>query len=365
MNIALIGCGRVAIHHCNAILKQSKLKLKFVCDINKQKAEYLGKRFNIPHFVNYHEMLSEHSNEIDIVAINTPSGMHFDHSKDIMQNYKKHLIVEKPIFMKPAQVKQIYKLGKKYNKKIFPIFQNRYNRAIKRVKKAIINNEIGKINIMNVRVRWCRPQRYYDLSNWRGTFSHDGGALTNQGIHHIDLIRYLVGEPKEVYCKMKTFGAKIEVEDTAIATMVFKNGAIGTLEITTSARPIDYEASISLIGSKGLIQIGGIAVNKLQIFSTNEKECQKYSDDYSDLDDLGKVYGRGHYEIYKFIAKFFYENKVFPINEIDCYNSIKFLNSFYKSNESNEIIKISSKFESNKLGKKNNKISKLYTTKPL
>ena len=100
---------------------------------------------------------------------------------------------------------------------------------------------------MNVRLDGVN-QRYYDLSNWRGTFSHDGGALTNQGIHHVDLIRYLVGEPKEVYCKMKTFGAKIEVEDTAIATMVFKNGAIGTLEITTAARPIDYEASISLIG---------------------------------------------------------------------------------------------------------------------
>ena len=161
------------------------------------------------------------------------------------------------------------------------------------------------------------------------------------------------------------FGAKIEVEDTAIATIVFKNGAIGTLEITTSARPIDYEASISLIGSKGLIQIGGIAVNELQIFSTNEKECQKYSDDYSDLDELGKVYGRGHYEIYKFIKNSFYADKAYPINEIDCYNSIKFLNSFYKSNEINDIIKINSKFESNKLGKKNYKISKLYTTKPL
>ena len=88
MNIALIGCGRVAIHHCNAILKQSKLKLKFVCDINKEKAEFLGKRYNVRYFDNYHEMLSAHNNEIDIVAIITPSGMHFDHAKDIMQNYK-------------------------------------------------------------------------------------------------------------------------------------------------------------------------------------------------------------------------------------------------------------------------------------
>ena len=100
-------------------------------------------------------------------------------------------------------------------------------------------------------MRWCRPQRYYDLSDWRGTYSHDGGALTNQGIHHIDLLRYLFGEVKTVNCKMKTFGAKIEVEDSAVANLEFQNNSIGTLEVTTAARPKDYEASISIIGSKG------------------------------------------------------------------------------------------------------------------
>ena len=108
------------------------------------------------------------------------------------------------------------------------------------------------------------------MSPWRGTYSHDGGALTNQGIHHVDLLRYLFGEVSYVNCQMKTLGSKIEVEDTVVATFGFKNGAVGTLEITTAARPIDYEASVSILGSKGMAQIGGIAVNKLEVFV---REC--------------------------------------------------------------------------------------------
>ena len=124
------------------------------------------------------------------------------------------------------------------------------------------------IRIVNVRVRWCRPDRYYNLAAWRGTFSQDGGALTNQGIHHVDLIRYLFGEVDSVSATMKTLGSKIEVEDSVVATFNLKNGAIGSLEITTAARPIDYEASISVLCSKGMSQIGGLAVNELQVFST-------------------------------------------------------------------------------------------------
>tara|TARA_B110000116_G_C16794303_1_gene565678 strand:- start:241 stop:1344 length:1104 start_codon:yes stop_codon:yes gene_type:complete len=363
MNIAIIGCGRVAGHHCNSIKMTSRLKLVAVCDLNLNRARLLGLKYNVEYFDNYIKMLSTLSKKIDIVAIITPSGMHYTHAMDVMKRFKKHIIVEKPTFMKPSEVKLAYNYSKKYNLKIFPVFQNRYNLAVKRVKRAIENNELGKINIVNVRVRWCRPQRYYDLSEWRGTFSHDGGALTNQGIHHVDLLRYLVGEVEEVFCLMNTFGAKIEVEDSAVATVKYKSGTIGTLEVTTSARPDDFEASISLVGDKGLAQIGGVAVNELQIFTPNPPDCIKYSDKYSDLDEIGKVYGRGHHDIYKFIKLNFYSKIKYPVNDKDCYKTIKLLHSFYKSNEVKKTIKLLSKFESNYLGRKNNKITKLYITK--
>ena len=169
--------------------------------------------------------------------------------------------------------------------------------TVKRLKKAINIGELGEIRVISVRVRWCRPQRYYDLSVWRGTFSHDGGALTNQGIHHLDLLRNLFGEIKKINSNMKTFGAKIEVEDSVTANLEFTSGAIGSLEILTSARPKDYEASISVVGSKGLAQLGGWAVNELQIFSPKPNECKKFTEKIPD------AYGFGHYDLYKDIAK--------------------------------------------------------------
>ena len=154
-------------------------------------------------------------------------------------------------------------------------------------------------------MRWCRPQRYYDLSDWRGTYSHDGGALTNQGIHHLDLLRYLGGEIDSVNATMSTLGAKIEVEDSVVGLLKYNRGAIGSLEVTTAARPDDFEASISIVGSKGLAQLGGIAVNKLEVFTPDPDSCTVHSDDFSDLPDRGRVYGRGHQSMYNDILNLF------------------------------------------------------------
>ena len=161
---------------------------------------------------------------------------------------------------------------------------------------------MGKIYSASVRMRWCRPQRYYDMSKWEETFSHDGEALTNQGIHHLDLIKYLVGDISSVYCKMDTLGAKLEVEDTALSIIQFKNGAVGNLGVTTAARPDDFEASISVMGEYGMAQIGGVAVNNLEMHT--KANDFKYSDDFSKLPDRGRVYGRGHF-VYKDIIRDF------------------------------------------------------------
>ena len=293
--------------------------------------------------------------EIDVVAIITPSGMHYEHSIEILKKFNKSIIVEKPTFMKSAEITKIYKLANSKSLNIFPVFQNRFNKAVKRVKKGIMKNELGKIKMISVRVRWCRPQRYYNLSPWRGTFTLDGGCLTNQGIHHIDLMRYFVGEVDKVNAKMMTLGSKIEVEDSVVASLLFKNKILGNLEITTAARPIDYEASISIIGDKGLAQIGGIAVNELQIYTPNPKECLKNSEDFS-LD----VYGKGHNEIYKQIVNFYNKGNKFSVSQNDAFNTIQLLNAFYVSDEKQKWINVKKSKDSNRLGIKNEKLSKLY-----
>jgi UDP-N-acetyl-2-amino-2-deoxyglucuronate dehydrogenase len=357
INVAIIGCGRISGHHCEAIRSTEGMKIVAVCDLEIEKAEDYSKKYNARPYSNYHTMLKNQA-EIDVVVVATPSGMHFEHSMEVIEKYNKSIIVEKPTFMKPSQVTKAFAAAKSRGLNIFPIFQNRYNSAVQRVKNSLLNEELGSAHIFSVRVRWCRPQRYYDLAPWRGTFSQDGGALSNQGIHHVDLLRYLGGEVEEVTSILRTFGANIEVEDTAVASLKFKNGAIGTLEITTAARPDDFEASISIVGSKGLAQIGGKAVNALEIFTPSPDDCAKFSEDFT-----GSVYGNGHKYLYQSISDYYHRGIPYLIEENDCLNSLKLLHSFYVSNETGKSYNLSENKESERLGEFNESLFNLYRTK--
>ena len=360
INIGIIGCGRIATHHCEAIMKTPGLKILGVCDLDLKKAEDLASKFKTQAYKNYYQMLNE-KQEIDLVVIITPSGTHYEHTIDIIKKYKKNIIIEKPTFLKSQQVQEVYKLAKKNKLKIFPIFQNRYNKAVKKVKKSLELGQLGEIRTINATVRWCRPQRYYDMSIWRGTYSHDGGALTNQGIHYIDMLIFFAKNITEVSCIAKTLGSKIEVEDTATAIFKLKNGGIGSLEITTAARPDDFEGSLTLVCSKGMAKISGMASNELIIFSPKKSDCKKYSDNFKDLPGRGKVYGRGHHDSYKDIYKSLKYNVPYPISPSECLKSVNLLNALYKSYENNGAwVKLNKIVKPSKLGRKNEKISNLY-----
>jgi len=361
LHVALIGCGRIAGHHCRSIQQIDGINLTAVCDLELEKANDWGQQFNVPAYTNYREMFDQHP-EIDLAAVITPSGMHFEHATEIIREYGKHVIVEKPTFMQPGQLTEACKIARTHDKKMFPVFQNRYNKAVSRVREAIKNGELGEIRIVSVRVRWCRPQRYYDMAPWRGTFSHDGGALTNQSIHHVDLMRHLGGEVRAVNATMTTLGADIEVEDTAVATFTYKNGAVGVLEATTAARPDDFEASLSIVGSKGLAQIGGIAVNELQIFTPDPDACTENSEDFAQVKGHGAVYGFGHGKMYQDIVDDFNGVKDYPVTADDCLQTLKLLNAFYRSDEQKDWTDVDGNVQSNRLGRTNDAISNLYRT---
>jgi len=361
IQVAILGCGRVAGHHCLALQETDGVNLAAVCDLQIERAEQYGKMYDVPFYQNYNEMFQNHS-DIDVVSIITPSGMHAEHTKEILSNFGKSVIVEKPTFLGVREAERTFSLAKSIKLEIFPIFQNRHNKAVKRVKRAIAEGELGEVRIVSVRVRWCRPQAYYDLSQWRGTFSHDGGALTNQGIHHVDLLTYLGGKVSRVNSVMRTMGAKIEVEDTAVATLEYQHGGLGVVECTTAARPDDFEASISIVGEKGLAQIGGIAVNELQIFTPDPRECGPNSEDFSGINGKGAVYGYGHFQVYKDIGLHLNGEKEYPITETDCMNTLKLLEAFYKSHEVGDWVLAEDSGYSQNLGRINDQISAFYRT---
>jgi len=358
IKVAIIGCGRISGHHCRAIQATDGVELVAVCDLVKEKADDYGGEFGARTYTNYHEMLVENP-DINTVAVVTPSGMHFEHVLDIINRYAKNIIVEKPTFMLPSQVEQAYQLAEEKGVRIFAVFQNRHNKAVQRVYQGLQDEELGKLRVVSVRVRWCRPQRYYDLAPWRGTFAMDGGCLTNQGIHHIDLLRMMGGEVESVCSNHRTLGAEIEVEDTATAIFRFREGAIGNLEITTAARPDDFEASISFVCEKGLAQIGGIAVNELQVYTPEPEACGEASEDFS-----SNVYGNGHYKIYGEIARALNEECDFPITKDDTLNTIRLLNAFYVSDEEQSWVDVQSSRDSSRLGRPDDALADLYRSTP-
>jgi len=354
--VAIIGCGRISGHHSRSIQQTEGAELVAVCDLQIEKAIAYRDLFQAKAYDNYRQMLDENP-QINTVAIVTPSGMHFEHSIDIVKNYRKNLIVEKPTFMKVSQLDEISATADKLGLQIFPVFQNRHNSAVQRVRQGLQSGELGAIRTVAVRVRWCRQQRYYDLAPWRGTFSMDGGCLTNQGVHHVDLMRYFGGEVSRVGATMRTQGADIEVEDAMVGIASFQNGAIGSLEVTTAARPIDYEASLSLVCERGLAQIGGIAVNELQIYTPDPQACAGCSEDFS-----GNVYGHGHEQLYKEIAAFYRSGAPFSVSVADARETIRLLNAFYVADEHGSYADVAAAGDSTRLGRPDEKLANLYRT---
>lgn len=355
IGFALVGCGRISGHHVRSMKAVPNARILALCDLDLPRARQWTPDGEIPCYSNYHEMLAKHS-EIDVVGIATPSGMHFEHAMDIVTRYRKHLVIEKPMVMTPQEGALLKEAAAKAGRKVFPIYQNRYNKAVQRVKQAIDSGELGDLVLATVRLRWCRTQSYYDRDPWRGTFSHDGGALTNQGIHYIDLLRFLAGDISAVNSSLSTRLAKIEVEDTATALVKFKSGASGMIEVTTAARPRDFEASISILGSKGTAILSGIATNQLVTFTPSPADEQNFSVQFDD------AYGFGHIDLFKSIVAELRGTGKSLIEYEDGMETIRTLHALYRSDELGNWVALGDRPESARLGRPNDAISRIYRT---
>ena len=263
LRFALIGCGRIAKRHSELLgLNQIRgASLCSVCDIDKNKAAKIGKQFNIPYYTDMNVMAR--SEKIDVFVVLTESG---NHAKNVIEltKYSKHIIVEKPMALTLHEADSMIQACENVGVKLFVVKQNRFNIPVIKLREALEAKRFGKLILGTIRVRWCRPQKYYDQDEWRGTWLMDGGVLTNQASHHIDLIEWLMGDVESVFAKSTNAIANIEAEDTAVVTLKFRNGALGIIEATTATRPHDLEGSISILGEGGTVEIGGFAVNEMK-----------------------------------------------------------------------------------------------------
>nr|HPN32592.1 Gfo/Idh/MocA family oxidoreductase [bacterium] len=214
----LVGCGRISKRHLEVLSKLENAEITAVCDIAVEKAKEAGEKYNIPYYSSYDEMLLKHR-DIEVVNILLPSGLHACAGIEIIEKYRKHLVIEKPMALRMDEADRLIAAASDNNVKLFVVKQNRYNLPVKKLKEAVVSGKFGKIVLATVRVRWCRDEKYYKSDSWRGTWRYDGGVLTNQASHHIDLLQWLAGPVESVIAKTSTALNDIEVEDTAAVIM--------------------------------------------------------------------------------------------------------------------------------------------------
>jgi predicted dehydrogenase len=354
VRFALVGCGRIAENHLAAIQQTSRAQIAAVCDLIPERAQIYSRRFDVPAYDNYHEMLRKEST--DVVCILTPSGMHPAHVIDILSTHRKHVVVEKPCALSLPDVQAMLIAAEKVDRKIFPVYQHRYNKAVRTVKDALVSGDMGKPVLAAVRVRWCRPQSYYDRDRWRGTWSLDGGALTNQGIHYLDLLLHFLGEAEEVYGMTATRLVNAEVEDTAAATLRFESGALGVIEVTTAARPYDLEGSVSVLAERGTAVLGGIACNELKEWTIDPAACPQNSEMFPN------VYGLGHTPFIQDVVADLLDGLPHPISLEEGSRALRLLNAIYRSAEDGVPVLMKHQPSSRRLGQPDASLRAPYLT---
>lgn len=301
LKMALIGCGRISPKHIEAIVENRNLvRLEAVCDLIPQKAETtaekvektLGYRPQV--YVDYKEILK--MDDIDFVAIATPSGTHYQIAMDALSSGK-HVLVEKPMALSTVHIRQMIDLAKEKKLKLGVCFQNRFNPPVQELRKKIENNSFGRIFYGTVSVRWNRNREYYEQASWRGTWQQDGGVLMNQSIHGIDLLQWMLGgKPKRVLGLIKNMNHPyIESEDLGIGIVEFESGTIGVIEGTSNIYNKNLEEVLSIFGEKGTVKIGGLAVNRIEVWRFPNEENHPYMN----LPDPETVYGKGHVALYR------------------------------------------------------------------
>ena len=293
--IALVGCGRISRNHFEALRRVDGLTLTAVCDIVPERARAAAEQEGVAAFTAYEDLLQRA--DFDVLSVCTPSGLHSVQGA-MAARAGKHVITEKPMSITLGQADELVRACDEAGVFLFVVKQNRLNPPIQLLRRAVDKGRFGRIFIANTTVRWQRPQEYYDAAPWRGTWEFDGGAIMNQASHYVDLIQWLVGPVESVMAKTATQARRIEAEDSGVALLKFRSGALGVIEVNVLTYPRNLEGSITILGEKGSVKIGGTAVNRVEHW-----QFADYDDDDKLVDAANtnppSVYGFGHEGYYR------------------------------------------------------------------
>ena len=344
MKYALIGCGRISTNHIKAAIN-NKLEIVAVCDIVPEHMEGLltkhglEREESIKHYIDYKQMLEENP-DIQLISIATESGIHAEIALYCIEKGI-HVIIEKPMAMSLEDADKIIALAKEKNVKVSACHQNRFNIAVQEMRRAIEDGRFGKLSHGSIHVRWNRNQDYYTQAPWRGTWAQDGGALMNQCIHGIDLLRWTFGnEVEEVYGQTRQqFHDYLEAEDIGMAVVKFKNGAIATIEGTTNVYPQNLEETLYVFGERGTVKIGGKSTNNIDVwdFADETEDDQKNK---GLEEQTSNVYGNGHTSLFADVMDAIENDRAPYVDAQAGRNALEMILAIYKSQKTGLPVKL-------------------------
>lgn len=343
MRYGLIGCGRIATNHIKAVMK-NQLELISVCDIVPEHMESLlskhglEKDASIKRYTDFKKMIDE--NNLELVAIATESGIHAEIAFYCIK-HGVNVIIEKPMAMSIADADQIIRLSKENNVKVSACHQNRFNVAVQEMRKALDEGRFGKLSHGSIHVRWNRNRDYYTQAPWRGTWAQDGGALMNQCIHGIDLLRWMMGnEIDEVYgVTHRQFHGYLEAEDIGMAVVKFKNGAVATIEGTTNVYPQNLEETLYLFGENGTVKLGGKSTNNIDVWNFSDET--EFDQKNKGLEEAtSNVYGNGHSSLYADMIDAIKNDRKPYVDAQAGKNALELVLAIYKSQKEKQAVRL-------------------------
>ena len=337
IKIGLVGCGRISQNHVNAILYyKNDLLLTAVCDTDESamQAKFIPEQ--VKRYTHYLELVNDPN--VDLIIICTPSGLH-PQQAIIAAQHKKHVLSEKPMATNWQEGLDMVKACKDANVQLFIVKQNRCNPTVKLIKEAVDHQYFGQIYMVSCNVFWCRPQSYYDQAKWRGTWALDGGALMNQASHYVDLMQWLIEPVKSVQAMSATLARNIEAEDSAVVNLRYQSGALGSMSVTMLTYPKNLEGSITIIGEKGTVRLGGMALNEITHWEFQDNPMQ-LTDAQKFNYEIANVYGQGHVEYYKNVIQTLKGESQALTDGEQGLRSLKLLTAIYESAKQGQLVNL-------------------------
>ena len=308
-----------------------------------------SKNFGIHIFASLEELLHHDADNIDLVIVCSPSGTHYEISLKIIEAGL-NVLIEKPISLRVSHANELVERAAKKGVKLYVVKQNRFNKAVKIAHKNYLNGIFGKPYLGSIRLFWNRDQNYYKLDEWRGTWKDDGGALINQAIHHIDILQWFLGDVQSIFAFGNNFTNPKGAWDSICASIAFKNGALGSVQISTATQPRDLEASFALLGSEGTFEIAGKSLSSFRYWETS-KHPNIANEIMIDESAPPDIYGYGHIEMLDNVAL----NLIYGTGNIvdgsEAIKSLKLASGILRSIETGEVMDFSKFQESSLLGR--------------